>query len=104
MAARELFERLGGPIGLQERVEQLFEVLVADQEDWWSALGPVHGQHCAVDWRSSEQQLLSFLERVGVLNLTALLLSEPVRWRPRAQALGPPRQVDRQALLQVFRM
>ena len=80
------------------------ETLVANQELAWSPLGAVHGQHCAMEWRTSAQPPLTFLGRVGVLNLSALVLSEPLRWRPRAQALGPPPQVDRQALLQVFRM
>ena len=84
--------------------EDLAEALVADQESAWSPLGPLHGQHCAMEWRSSAQPPLTFLGRVGVLHLSALLLSEPVRWCPRAQALGPLPPVDRQALLQVFRM
>ena len=84
--------------------EGLAEALVADGESAWSPLGALHGQHCVMEWRSSEQPLLTFLGRVGVLNLSAPLLFEPVRWRPPAQALGPPQQIDRQALLQVFRM
>ena len=84
--------------------EGLAKALGSDQESAWSPLEVVHGQHCAVEWSSSKQPLLTFLGPVGVLNLSVPLLLQPVGWFPCAQPRGPPQPIDRQALLQVFRM
>lgn len=70
----------------------------------WSLIGAAHGRHCAMEWSSPDQPILTFLGRADALSSGTPLLGLPVRWRSLLQAMGPPQQVDRQALLQVFRM
>jgi hypothetical protein len=83
---------------------QVSEESVAGLRAGWTPIGAAHSGHCTVAWSSPDEPILKFLGRVGMLSSDAPLLVGSGRWRPRARALGPPQQVDRQALLQVFRL
>jgi hypothetical protein len=63
-----------------------------------------HGRDCSIEWAKSAQTTWLISPLAPSVSSISALLADQMSMPPTAQAIGPPKRGDPQALLQVFRI
>ncbi|MCC6175702.1 MAG: hypothetical protein IT305_10400 [Chloroflexi bacterium] len=69
-----------------------------------AAQSDAHGRDCSIEWAKSAQTAWLISPLALPVSSISVLLADQMPMPPTAQAIGPPKRGDPQALLQVFRI